>query len=77
MRPSGQSAGLGRRLLAAAEERARALGLDEVRLYTGEPLTRNIAWYGRRGFVIDRIEELSERRLVHMKKSVDRKDKRA
>src|SRR6202008_2807489 len=36
--------GLGRRLLAAAEERARTLGLTTMRLYTGEKLTHNVAW---------------------------------
>ena len=32
-------------MLAFAETRARALGRTCIRLYTGEPLTVNIAWY--------------------------------
>jgi ribosomal protein S18 acetylase RimI-like enzyme len=63
--------GLGRRLLAAAEERTRALGLTVVRLYTGEPLTDNIAWYGRHGFVRERVEDLGDRRAVHMLKRLE------
>ncbi|HXW27034.1 MAG TPA: GNAT family N-acetyltransferase [Xanthobacteraceae bacterium] len=62
--------GLGRRLLAAAEERTRALGFTTVRLYTGEPLTHNIAWYERHGFARERIEDLGDRRAVHMVKRI-------
>jgi len=62
--------GLGRRLLAAAEERARALGLAVMRLYTGEPLTNNIAWYERHGYARERIEDLGDRRAVHMMKRI-------
>jgi hypothetical protein len=39
-----------------------------VRLYTGETLTRNIAWYQRRGYAIERLEERPDRRLVHFVK---------
>jgi ribosomal protein S18 acetylase RimI-like enzyme len=62
--------GLGRLLLAAAEERTRALGLAVVRLYTGEKLTGNIAWYERHGFVRERVEDLGDRRAVHMMKLI-------
>jgi RimJ/RimL family protein N-acetyltransferase len=62
--------GLGRRLLAAAEERARALGLAMMRLYTGEPLKNNIAWYERHGYTRERIEDLGDRRAVHMMKRI-------
>jgi RimJ/RimL family protein N-acetyltransferase len=60
--------GLGRRLLAAAEERARALGLAMMRLYTGEPLKNNIAWYEHHGYTRERVEDLGDRRAVHMMK---------
>jgi hypothetical protein len=56
------------RVLAAAEARARELGLATVRLYTGEPLAGNIAWYERRGHVRERVERLDDRRIVHMVK---------
>jgi GNAT superfamily N-acetyltransferase len=62
--------GLGRRLLAAAEERARTLGLDVMRLYTGEPLKNNIAWYERHGYARERVEDLGDRRAVHMMKRI-------
>jgi ribosomal protein S18 acetylase RimI-like enzyme len=60
--------GLGRRLLAFAEERARAHGFSIVRLYTGEKLTRNIAWYERHGFAREWVEDMGDRRAVHMMK---------
>jgi RimJ/RimL family protein N-acetyltransferase len=62
--------GLGRRLLAAAEERACALGLTVMRLYTGEPLKNNIAWYERHGYARERVEDLGDRRAVHMMKRI-------
>jgi RimJ/RimL family protein N-acetyltransferase len=62
--------GLGRRLLAAAEERARAFGLTVMRLYTGEKLTHNIAWYERHGYARERVEDLGDRRAVHMMKRI-------
>ncbi len=48
--PAAQGRGIGTRLLALAEERARALGLGEIRLYTNEVMTENIAYYARRGY---------------------------
>ena len=62
--------GLGRRLLAAAEERAHALGLALMRLYTGEPLKNNIAWYEHHGYARERVEDLGDRRAVHMMKRI-------
>src|SRR6266568_2679444 len=66
--PEAQGRGIGNRLLAIAEARARELGRGKVRLYTGEKLTGNIAWYERHGFARERIEDLGDRRLVHMMK---------
>ncbi|TGD95966.1 GNAT family N-acetyltransferase [Methylobacterium nonmethylotrophicum] len=66
--PSRQGGGLGNALLAAAEARARDLDLSELRLYTGDKLVRNIDWYARRGYATERVEELPDRRLVHMHK---------
>lgn len=49
--PVQQGTGLGAALLAFADERARALGLPEVRLYTNEMMTENLTYYPRRGYV--------------------------
>ena len=69
--PEARSSGLGNRLLGFADQRARETGRTTIRLYTHEKLTRNIAWYGRQGFAIERIEEMSDRRAVHMRKQLE------
>jgi ribosomal protein S18 acetylase RimI-like enzyme len=48
--PAAQHSGLGRRLMARAEDEARALGLSELRLYTNELMTANVTWYPRLGY---------------------------
>jgi ribosomal protein S18 acetylase RimI-like enzyme len=48
--PSAQRRGVGARLLALAEDEARARGLDEIRLYTNEAMTENLAYYPRHGY---------------------------
>jgi N-acetylglutamate synthase-like GNAT family acetyltransferase len=68
--PALHGRGLGKTLLTDAEARARELGLAHLRLYTGEPLTGNIAWYERHGYVRERIEDLGDRRVVHMVKDL-------
>jgi GNAT superfamily N-acetyltransferase len=50
VRPAAQGRGVGRVLLARAEELAAELGYGEVRLYTHETMTENIAYYPRRGY---------------------------
>jgi GNAT superfamily N-acetyltransferase len=49
--PGHQGTGIGRRLLAVADEQAKALGLPEVRLYTNVVMTENLAYYPRHGYV--------------------------
>jgi ribosomal protein S18 acetylase RimI-like enzyme len=51
VRRDRQGQGLGRALIAFAEAEARRLGFDEVRLYTHQMMTENIALYARLGFV--------------------------
>lgn len=51
VRPDRQGQGLGRRLIAFAETEARRLGFPELRLYTHQKMTENIALYARLGFV--------------------------
>ena len=48
--PDHQGRGLGRELMALAEERARRDGLPEIRLYTNEKMHENLAVYARLGF---------------------------
>ena len=68
--PAAQGLGVGNRMLAFAESRARALGLDRLRLYTGEKLTGNVAWYTRHGYVHERTEDMGDRRAVHLVKQL-------
>jgi ribosomal protein S18 acetylase RimI-like enzyme len=48
--PRLQGRGVGRALLAFAEERAAELGLSELRLYTHVKMTENQALYARLGY---------------------------
>ncbi len=66
--PESQGRGIGRALLAFAEARAREAGRASVRLYTAEAMTTNVAWYARHGFGVERIEQMPDRRAVHMVK---------
>ncbi|MBC7801031.1 MAG: GNAT family N-acetyltransferase [Gemmatimonadaceae bacterium] len=49
--PAHQAQGIGRFMLAAAERQATAAGLRGIRLFTGDRMVRNIAMYGRWGFI--------------------------
>src|SRR2546421_4056841 len=68
--PAAQGRGVGNQMLAFAESRARALGLTCIRLYTGEPLTFNIAWYTRHGYAHESTEDMGDRRAVHLVKQL-------
>jgi N-acetylglutamate synthase-like GNAT family acetyltransferase len=48
--PAMQGRGIGTRLLTLAEEQARGLHLSEIRLYTNEAMTENLAYYPRHGY---------------------------
>jgi len=48
--PAHQGEGLGRLLMAFADEHARAEGLGEVVLYTNERMTENLRFYPALGF---------------------------
>ena len=48
--PERQGEGIGRRLIAFAESKARRLGYRELRLYTHVTMSENIALYARLGF---------------------------
>ena len=66
---SAQGRGHGKRLMAWAEDQARAAGLPRMRLYTHEKMAANIALYARAGYV--EIARVTERGLnrVYMEKS--------
>lgn len=66
--PVSRKLGLGHALLECAELRARQLGRETIRLYTGERLTHLIDWYGRNDYQVERHERLDDRTLVHMVK---------
>ena len=70
--PAQQKRGLGRRLMALAETRARALQRAELRLFTNARMEGNIALYRRLGYQETRREQLPDRVLVHMSKAVER-----
>ncbi len=67
--PARQGKGYGRALLVHAEERARALGLKVVRLYTNGSFAANVKLYKRMGYQVDR-EEIHPQlgTAVHMSK---------
>jgi GNAT superfamily N-acetyltransferase len=48
--PAAQKTGIGARLLALAEEQARSRGFGEIRLYTNQAMTENLAYYPRHGY---------------------------
>jgi len=68
--PDAQGRGVGARLLALTEDRARELGLGEVRLYTNEAMTENIGYYGRHGYTETHREEQHGFRRVFFRKPV-------
>ena len=68
--PDYQKRGLGRRLLALAEEQARAAGYQRIRLYTNEHMVENIALYQRLGYAETGREPVAGTVLVHMAKSL-------
>jgi ribosomal protein S18 acetylase RimI-like enzyme len=66
--PAFQNRGLGRRLMAHAEDLAAAQRLAEVRLYTNARFIENVALYRRLGYRIDREETGAFGIAVHMSK---------
>ncbi|MEM7751498.1 MAG: GNAT family N-acetyltransferase [Pseudomonadota bacterium] len=69
--PHRQATGIGQKMLAASDIRARQLGRTTVRLYTGSTLQHLVDWYGRHGFATERIEQLDDRAITHMAKHLN------
>jgi ribosomal protein S18 acetylase RimI-like enzyme len=68
--PSSQGRGLGRHLMAHAEQVAAERGHDEIRLYTNARFEVNVALYQRLGYRIDRLEEGPLGVTVYMSKTL-------
>jgi ribosomal protein S18 acetylase RimI-like enzyme len=68
--PSAQGRGLGRRLLAFAEDQARSRGLPALRLYTNVKMTSNIALYESLGYRRTDTETIEGRHAVHLRKEL-------
>lgn len=66
--PAFQGRGLGRRLIAHAEQIAAAMGYAEIRLYTNARFVENVVLYQRLGYAITREELYLGGRVVHMNK---------
>lgn len=64
--PHAQGRGTGNMMLSFAETRARELRVPCIRLYTGDKLAFNIAWYRRRGYQHERTEDMGDRVAVHL-----------
>lgn len=71
VRPDEQGRGIGRRLLAFAQERAIAGGYPELRLYTNVKMTENRALYASLGYEEVEGEILEGRSVVWMRKPVE------
>lgn len=70
VRPGLHGKGIGRSLLAFAEQEARRLGLPALRLYTNVKMARNIALYESLGYVVTGHKEREGRTVVAMRKQL-------
>jgi GNAT superfamily N-acetyltransferase len=68
--PDAQGRGLGRRLLAFAEDEARHLGLPAIALLTNERYLANIAMYERYGYRETHREPYRGTDLIHFRKTL-------
>jgi len=68
--PAFQGRGVGRRLMAHAEQLAAEQGHAELRLYTNARFEENVALYRRLGYRVDRDDEGPLGVAVHMSKRI-------
>ena len=68
--PHYQGLGLGRKLMAHAEELAASQKVGELRLYTNQMFAENIALYARLGYRVDREETSVLGVTVYMSKRI-------
>ena len=69
--PAAQGRGIGAQLLALAEDRARSLCLPEIRLYTNEAMTENLAYYPRHGYTETHRAQQDGFHRVYFRKRLD------
>ncbi|MEU8247006.1 GNAT family N-acetyltransferase [Nonomuraea sp. NPDC048916] len=72
VQPERQGRGVGRTLLAFAEQEARRLGLPALRLYTNAKMASNIALYESLGYVVTGRQGIEGRSAVLMRKELTR-----
>ncbi len=68
--PEAQGMGLGKMLLADADDEARRHGCDEIRLYTNEKMTANLVYYPRHGYVETHRAEAEGYRRVYFSRQL-------
>jgi GNAT superfamily N-acetyltransferase len=68
--PDAQGRGIGTLLLRLTDDEARRLGHTEVRLFTNAPMTENIAYYPRHGYVETHRSEQDGRHRVFFAKTL-------
>ena len=68
--PDAQRQGVGETLLAVAEREAADRGLAQLRLFTHERMTENIAYYSRRGYVETHRTDDGRFHRVHFAKTL-------
>ncbi len=71
VKPDRQGKGFGEHMLSHAEDVARSMSYEEIRLYTNAAFAANIAFYAKRGYTeYDRGTMVPGTVAVFMKKSV-------
>lgn len=68
--PARQKSGIGRKLMAFAEDEARRQGCTRVTLYTNEKMVENIALYTRIGYVETERRDVGAFKRVFMAKDL-------
>lgn len=68
--PKHQHGGMGRQLLAFAEQEARRQGYNEIYLYTNVRMTENIAIYSKMGYLILSREDTPGFSTINMAKTL-------
>jgi N-acetylglutamate synthase-like GNAT family acetyltransferase len=68
--PALQRSGLGRSLVAFAENEARRQDFSEVQLYTNEQFAGNVALYSRLGYRETHREPFQGTNVIHMAKAI-------